>query len=169
MIITAKDIVDIKIGDNEGENELEKKRMTNLIDSLSGLSKIAKERLVKELLDLVADQREQLIRRVQAATVLAYNATILGIKGSVAKANYLSNVLEREFLSESDWVFGGEGAKLRKLGEIQIMFLERLACAALGMDQAVGSETVIKIAESMKGTEIADYLQKLLQKAQKAE
>lgn len=168
MKITAKDIVDIKIGNNESDNELEKKRITDLIDSLSGLSETAKGRLVQELLELIGDQHEQLIRRVQAATVLAYNTTILGTVGSDSKANYLCNVLKREFLSEDDRIFYRKGAKLRKLGEIQIMFLERLAYAALGMDWVIGSETVIKIADSMKGTEVADYLQKLLQKAQKA-
>jgi hypothetical protein len=167
-MLTANDFVNINLGSSEAEKNTEKQRIERLVAKLAELPTEARARLTQEFLEIV----EQLIRRVQAASMLGYQARRLGIEGSSQTAECLFRLLEDEFLSSRACLVDpsdrGQGMRLQNLSGMKLIFLELLTHAIFVTDYAKGEQVANGIASRVKGSPIAAWMKSLSGRAKKA-
>ncbi|SRR6266513_4883393 len=93
-MITAAEFIDLDFSDSEAE----KQRLERLISSLPDYPQTIRTGLAEEFLKIIGDPNETFGRRVQAASMLAYQPKRLGIRGSTPVAQAVCGVLEKEFV-----------------------------------------------------------------------
>jgi hypothetical protein len=164
-MLEARDFVDLDFGGDSRSVDVAKARLISLLSALARVRENERSKLTQELLEIVVNQREPIERRVQGASMLGFQARLLGIKGAKWIAQSLVEVLENEFLTRNENWSDLESDDLKRLNGQELIFLRNVGHAVLVIHRPTGRKTITLIANLMEGTDTANWFRKLLQRS----
>jgi hypothetical protein len=169
-MITAAEFVNVDFSDSDAEKE----RLVTLISSLPTYTQTVRTSLAEEFLRIIGDANESFGRRVQAASMLAYQTKRLGIRGSTPMAQAVCNVLEREFARLSikhspQTAQAQEVGRIRNLDGPERLWVGHLVAAALSIDYMTAKVSVKRIAELLADEDASIRIGQIMQAAERAQ
>jgi hypothetical protein len=165
-MITANELITFKQNASDAESAAERKRIAQLLCEVQMLAKEEKVTLVEELISIVENRADDLIMRVQAATILANSCGELDLIGGTNIAQRLVGVLRREFIPVvTHW--GGENQTRRSVFLCSLEFLEvllfrHLAHAIFRIDLKEAELLFKEIGPFVEGSDIACCIDNLM-------
>lgn len=165
-MITANELITFKQNASDAESAAERKRIAQLLCEVQMLAKEEKVTLVEELISIVEDRAGDLIRRVQAATVLANSCGELDLIGGADIAQRLVRVLRREFIPVlMHW--GGDDQTRRSvflcsLECLEVLLFRHLAHAIFRIDLKEAELLFNEIGPLVEGSDIACCIDNLM-------
>jgi len=144
-------------------------KVVEFLSTLPTLSESNKREITEQLLEVVVNARQQLLKRLQAADLIGGQSKVLGIQGNLFVAERLLDTFQREFIPIEEVAFRSDNsAKLAQLRDLELMFCESLAYAVLVTSFSQGERIANAVIKMAAGSEIACSLAKLLEKARTA-
>jgi len=165
-MVTATEFVDFDLRQGDSERQ----RLTRLISDLPKLPQVIRAKLAEEFLKIIADPDEAFGRKVQAASMLAYQAHRLGIRGSAPIARDVCAVLEKEFVLTVKHPFQssqGVGVPTKKLTGSERLLIGKLIAAALFIDYSTGAPVVKKFIESLTDEDASTRFTEIMEAAKR--
>lgn len=140
---------------DSGDVEVEKKQIASRILAISKLSADKKKQLAQGFLDCIVNGREELLRRIQAASLVANQSEILNIIASEEALESILTVLKNEFSSNG----------FRKNSTyFEVVFFKQLIHAGFAINRVKTESFALNFFSFNVPDEVASWLKELTHK-----
>jgi hypothetical protein len=166
--MTARDLIFNSLDNSENAKLEERRRLSVMLDCLHKVSDSEKKSIAFQLVDIAIGRNEHISARIQAASLLSFQAESLGIVGLQPIAQRLSEWLQNEIVDYPETLYSLNMANSRMtadcLTEYDLLFFEFLVRAVFLADSNQGQKIANKISDLFKGSRLETVMKKLIEK-----
>jgi|SRR5207249_496122 len=161
--LSARDFI-VRHSDDLRENQ---QHLISLLSRLSQLALVERQRLGREFLGIITDATEDVIKRSQAAVLLATSSKVFGFQNPKAVVKVVIKIIQDEFLDRGASKRLGTSQRFdnTRLESQRFNFLKSLLMAALLIDYQMALQTAWQSVDSVEVVSDKERLKRLIENA----